>query len=62
MSALGLGTWRATKGLVGNAVRFALEEGLYDHIDCSPRYLNEAEIGATAIRPLATARRQDSHP
>jgi diketogulonate reductase-like aldo/keto reductase len=50
--AIGLGTWRAAEGDVGKAVRYALEEKLYDLVDCSPRYLNEREIGSDAIAPV----------
>lgn len=42
--SLGLGTWRAEKGVVGNAVQTALQKG-YKHLDCAFIYDNEAEIG-----------------
>ena len=42
---IGLGTWRAKPDVVGNAVRYALREADYTHIDCASIYGNEKEIG-----------------
>jgi alcohol dehydrogenase (NADP+) len=44
MPALGLGTWKAAKGEVYQAVRKAIEIG-YKHFDCAYIYGNEHEIG-----------------
>jgi alcohol dehydrogenase (NADP+) len=44
MPAIGLGTWQAEPGVVGEAVLSAIKCG-YRHFDCSPIYGNEKEIG-----------------
>jgi len=52
MPALGLGTWQSEPGAVGAAVEEALRAG-YRHIDCSPIYYNEPEIGAALSGALS---------
>lgn len=42
---IGLGTWKSEKNLVGDAVKFAIGEANYRHIDCASIYCNEKEIG-----------------
>lgn len=42
--SVGLGTWRADHGLIGDALATAIKVG-YRHIDCAQLYENEEEIG-----------------
>ncbi|XP_047969236.1 NADPH-dependent aldo-keto reductase, chloroplastic-like [Salvia hispanica] len=44
--SVGLGTWRADDGVVGDAITTAIKVG-YRHIDCAQLYGNEKEIGKT---------------
>jgi len=48
--SVGLGTWQADRGVVGNAVTIAIKVG-YRHIDCAQAYGNEEEIGS-ALKKL----------
>eukprot|EP01060_Flectonema_neradi_P014362 TRINITY_DN21061_c0_g1_i1.p1 TRINITY_DN21061_c0_g1~~TRINITY_DN21061_c0_g1_i1.p1 ORF type:complete len:345 (+),score=72.01 TRINITY_DN21061_c0_g1_i1:56-1090(+) len=58
MPRIGLGTWKAGKGVVGNAVKHALLNG-YKHIDMAPRYGNEKEIGEVFNEVFKTRERKE---
>ncbi len=45
MPKIGLGTWRSKTHVVGDAIKSAITEAGYRHIDCAADYRNEAEIG-----------------
>ncbi|XP_027101175.1 NADPH-dependent aldo-keto reductase, chloroplastic-like [Coffea arabica] len=49
--AIGLGTWQADPGVVGQAVEIAIKVG-YRHIDCARAYENEKEIGSVLKKLL----------
>ncbi|KAF8397378.1 hypothetical protein HHK36_016291 [Tetracentron sinense] len=42
--SVGLGTWKAEPGIIGDAIAIAVKAG-YRHIDCAQLYGNEKEIG-----------------
>lgn len=62
LPAIGLGTWKADPGEVGQAVEAALQTG-YRHIDCAAIYGNEAEVGEALQRVFSRGeiRREDVH-
>ncbi|PIE58094.1 MAG: aldehyde oxidoreductase [Desulfobulbus propionicus] len=53
MPLFGLGTWKAGKGEVYQAVCEAVKQG-YTHIDCAPIYGNEPEIGRALSHILSS--------
>lgn len=59
MPALGLGTWKSEPNKVGEAVKYALLEAGYKHIDGAAIYRNEPEIGLAYEEVFKTIKRED---
>lgn len=53
---LGLGTWNADKKFVADAIKHAILETGYRHIDCASIYGNEKEIGG-ALEAIVSAQK-----
>jgi diketogulonate reductase-like aldo/keto reductase len=59
MPLLGLGTWKSEPNKVGDAVKYALTEAGYKHIDGAAIYRNEPEIGKVYNEVFKSINRED---
>ena len=59
MAVLGLGTWKSPKDRVGEAIKYALVDCGYQHIDCASIYGNEKEIGQALKQVFAGKIKRD---
>lgn len=60
MPAVGLGTWRSNAGEVEQAVKDAILEVGYRHIDCAAAYGNESDIGGALEDIFKTSNSSDN--
>lgn len=59
MPTIGLGTWKSEPNKVGEAVKYALTEAGYKHIDGAAIYRNEPEIGKVYGEVFKLIKRED---
>jgi len=59
MPTIGLGTWKSEPNKIGAAVKYALLEAGYKHIDGAAIYRNEPEIGKIYKEVFKTLKRED---
>ncbi|MBP9670206.1 aldo/keto reductase [Candidatus Woesebacteria bacterium] len=59
MPLIGMGTWKSEPNKVGEAVKYALLEAGYKHIDGAAIYRNEPEVGEAYEEVFKTVNRED---
>lgn len=59
MPTIGLGTWKSELNQVGQAVKYAIQEAGYTHIDGAMIYRNEEEVGTVYKEIFQTVKRED---